>query len=437
MTARWPVARPRGRLSRPMSFPLFRRAIRHLTRILPVVALLGCLLMMGSPSPVQAADRADLEQVVAEHYDEDFLSRVGDYHRVRLILFFVQTALTLLVIGLAVTGPLEAWSRGMLEVVGGRAWLARLGFLTVMYLGFSLLRLPFSLIRFFHAQNYGLRNDSWTSFLLDWVKGLGIGWLMVAVVGLLVLGLFATLPRWWWVLSGFAVAILTVGYVTLAPLVIDPLFYTFERMEDAEFEADLLGLGKRGGVNASEILVADASRRTRAVNAYFTGFGRTQRIVLYDTLVDKFPTEEVTMILAHEVGHWKHRHIHKGLALGIAGVFLGLLVAHLLMGSLVNSGVQGLTGRGDPGLVVFAYGLYIVMMLVAMVPSNWISRQMESQADRASLELTGDPDTFIRTETRLARENLSNVLPPAWIEFALYTHPSNARRILMAKEFKP
>ncbi len=307
--------------------------------------------MLGLVSTVQAADRADLEQVVAEHYDEEFLSRGEDYHRVRLILFFVQTTLTLLVVGWLATRSLGEWSRRMLAAVGGRAWVARLGFLTAMFLGLALLRLPFSLIRFFHAQSYGLRNDSWTGFLLDWVKGLGIGWLMVAVVGLLVLGLFSAFPRWWWALSGFVVALLTVGYVTLAPLVIDPLFHHFERLEDAELEARLLDLGKRGGINASEILVADASRRTQAVNAYFTGFGDTQRIVLYDTLVDKFPPDEVAMVLAHEVGHWKHRHIHKGLILGIAGVFLGLFVAHRVMGSLADSGVRGLAGRGDPGLV--------------------------------------------------------------------------------------
>lgn len=419
-----------------MSFPPSLRGIRPLRRALEVVSCLGFLLMLGLPSAGHAAGRADLEQVVASHYDEEFLSRAGDYHRVRLVLFFVQTALTLVVIGWVAIGPLGEWSRRMLEAVGGRAWLARLGFLTVMFLGLALLRLPFSLIRFFHAQSYGLRNDSWTGFLLDWVKGLGIGWLMVAVVGLLVLGLFSVAPRWWWILSGFAVAILTVGYVTLAPLVIDPMFYRFERLQDAELEARLLDLGKRGGVNANEILVADASRRTRAVNAYFTGFGNTQRIVLYDTLVDKFPPDEVAMVVAHEVGHWKHRHIHKGLILGIAATFLGLFVAHRVLGSLADSGVRGLAGRGDPGLVVLAYALYIVIMLVAMVPSNWISRRMEAEADRASLELTEDPDTFIRTETRLARENLSNVLPPAWVEFTLHTHPSNARRILMAKEFK-
>jgi STE24 endopeptidase len=98
--------------------------------------------------------------------------------------------------------------------------------------------------------------------------------------------------------------------------------------------------------------------------------------------------------------------------------------------------VRELSGRGDPGLVIPAYALYILLTFVALVPSNWVSRRMESEADRTSLALTRDPDTFISTETRLARENLSNVLPPAWVEFTLYTHPSNARRILMAERFK-
>jgi STE24 endopeptidase len=392
--------------------------------------------MTGLPASGATSDRSELEHVVSRHYDLDFLERSRDYHRVRFILFFVQIGVTLTVAGLMAAGPLGRWGQEALSAAGGHPWLARLLLLSIVYGGLALLRLPFSAIRFVHAHNYGMRHDSWTSFLLDWAKAVGIGWIMVMVAGLLVLWLFAAFPRWWWVAGTALVAVLAAGYVTIAPLIIDPLFNRFEKLDDPELEGRLLDLSGEGGIEVREILISDASRRSRAVNAYFTGFGRTQRIVLYDTLVDKFDHDEIAIVLAHEVGHWKHRDIYKGLALGILGTLIGFLIAQGILGGWANSGVRELSGRGDPGLVIPAYALYILLTFVALVPSNWVSRRMESEADRTSLALTRDPDTFISTETRLARENLSNVLPPAWVEFTLYTHPSNARRILMAERFK-
>jgi STE24 endopeptidase len=122
--------------------------------------------------------------------------------------------------------------------------------------------------------------------------------------------------------------------------------------------------------------------------------------------------------------------------LGLFALVLGLLLAHAILGRMVERGAGGLTGRGDPGLAIPAYALYVLLSIAAVVPSNWISRGMESQADREALLLTRDPETFIATEVRLAEENLSDVLPAAWIEIVLYTHPANARRVLRAERFR-
>lgn len=412
------------------------RLLRRTLRPWAVATYVLAMAAAGVPVPSSATDRAELEQVVAEHYDDAFLNRAAAYHRVRLVLFFLQIAVVVGASVWLVRGPLGSWGRTASTLSGGHAWVARLLLLSAVFAGFAILRLPFSVVRFLHARQYDLRHDSWTSFLLDWIKGFGIGWIMVAVVGVLVLGLFAAMPRGWWAVGTGVMGILTVGYVMFAPLVIDPLFNRFQRLDDPDLETRLVDLAGRGGVNAESVWVADASRRSRAVNAYFTGFGKTQRIVLYDTLVEKFDPDEVAMVLAHEVGHWKHRHIYKGLALGILATLVGLLIAHAFLGWAARTEFHGLGGRGDPGLAIPAYALYILLMLASMVPSNWVSRRMETEADRASLALTSDPETFIRTETRLARENLSNVLPPAWIEFALYSHPCNARRILMAERYK-
>jgi len=401
------------------------------------VCLLGLLMLLPAAASGRVpAERGQLERIVAAHYDQDFVKKGRDFHRVVRTATLIQIALVAVAALWLALGPLGAWGAWALDATGNRAWLARGLILFLVAVGLSFLRLPFSVFRFAMARDVGLRHDSWTSFLLDWVKAAGIDWLLVVVVGVLVLGLFAALPRTWWAAAWGVVAVLTVGYVMLAPLVVDPLFNRFQRLDDPALESRLLVLSREGGVPAQEILVADASRRTHAVNAYFTGFGHTRRIVLYDTLVQGFPPDEIAMILAHEVGHWRRHHIEKGLALGLAAVLVGLWVGHWILGRAALGGYRGLDGRGDPALVVLAYAFYILISIVAVVPSNWVSRRMEAQADLTSLELTRDPDTFIRTEVRLAKENLSEVLPPAWVEFTLYTHPCNARRIRMAEEFR-
>jgi STE24 endopeptidase len=420
-------------MTRPSASERFRASGGSLRWIL-ALGLAGVLLG-ALPGPAPPAD-LDLERIAGQYYTPKFRATGGEFHRVREITFFFQLGLTLGVAWWLALGSLSRWNEWAWAWARGRSWLARIFVLTALTLVFLAVRLPFSLFRYFHADLYGLRNDTWLEFLLDWGKAAGIGWAMTVVVGVVVLGLFSVLPRAWWAVSALAVAALTVGYVALSPIVIDPLFNRFEKLDNPELEARLLALSAEGGIPAREVLVADASRRSRSVNAYFTGVGSTRRIVVYDTLVEKFSSDEIAIVVAHEIGHWKNHHIRFGLALALVATLVGLLVAHVVLGRWVDREAHGLYGRGDPALAVPAYALYLTLMAAAIVPANWISRQMEAQADLESLVLTRDPATFIRTETRLAEENLSDVLPPAWIEFTLYSHPCNVRRIRIAERFQ-
>ena len=399
-----------------------------------------CLLVSGILG-LPAADtltfeRAELERIATKHFGDEFLLRAADYQRMRVTLFLGQVLMLFCLLGWWVTGSLGKWGQAAVFLAGRRIWLARLFALTAVYLGLAVVRVPFAIGRFFLAREYGLRHDSFFDFAVDWFKALGIGWAIVAMAGLVILTLFAVLPRCWLWVSIIAVSLLAVGYITAAPVIIDPLFNQFRKLDDEKLERRLLDLSRMGGVSANKILIADASRRSHAVNAYFTGIGDTQRIVLYDTLVNNFDIDEIEVVLAHELGHVRERHIHKGLFLGMVGIFLAFVIAGRVLGWFVSRRIGGLSGRDDPALAIPAYALYMILMLLAIVPSNWVSRQMEAEADQFALELIRDPDTFIRTETRIARGNLSNVLPPAWIEFVFYTHPAITRRILLAENFK-
>ena len=414
-----------------------RRNAPFLRMLAPLA--LGCLLLMGASEPSGSASlgrRGVLNRVASAHFDPEFLGRAKAYQRPRLIVLIVEMALTVLAAVILITGPWTAWAGSVIprwlpnHSIISRAWL-----LTFVYLGFSALQFSFSVFYYRHAKQAGLRHDAWPAFLSDWMKGLAIGWVQVILIGLLVLWLLSAFPRRGWLLGALGIGVLGGLYMIIAPIVIDPLFNRFRPLEDAALRDRLLALADQSGVPAREILVADASRRTRAVNAYFTGLGRTRRIVLHDTLLSKFDPDEIAVVLAHEVGHWKHHDVMKGLAWATLGSVIGL---GLLWGFMARAVTQhaDLSGIGDPALAIPAYGLVMVLMLLSTAPSNAISRRMETRADLASLEITQDPDTFVRSEVHLARENLSEVAPPGWVERIFYTHPCSARRILLAERFR-
>lgn len=383
-----------------------------------------------------AGQPAQLAALVSRHFDTAFLTRSAEYHRVNLYLFLIQTLVLLTAVFLLVRGPLGVWSRRALELGDGRLWLARALLLGMAYSSITILRLPFSVIRYFHALAYGLRNDTLGIYLLDWFKGILITGSLVIVVGLIILELFARFPRGWIAMATSAIGLLAVVYTLFGPLLIEPLFYEFYPLENPVLRERLLNLTECAGLEVENILVADASRHSETVNAYVTGIGATARIVLFDTLLNKFNPDEISIVLAHEIGHRTHAHIPKGLFLGLAALVPALWFADAVLNRCARGRLRGIVSQEDPALAIPAYALYIILMYGALVPSNILSRQMEAEADRTALELTGDPDTLIQSQIRIAKANLSEVLPAAWVEFAFYTHPSIARRILIAETYR-
>ena len=184
-----------------------------------------------------------------------------------------------------------------------------------------------------------------------------------------------------------------------------------------------------------EVYQADASRRTRKGNAYFTGLGATKRIVLYDTLITQSDPEAVELVLAHEMGHWAHAHIWKGIALTLVGMGFALWCGARVLAWAGARGAFHLAGPADvAGLPLFLLLLF-VLNLASLPLQSAISRHFERQADRASLELTKNPAAFIRAEVDLARTNLADLDPPPALVWLLYTHPPVAERIRMAEAF--
>jgi len=206
-------------------------------------------------------------------------------------------------------------------------------------------------------------------------------------------------------------------------------------LEDEELVSRLISLAERAGTRVRGVFTIDLSTKTTAANAALMGLGNTQRIVLGDTLIEeRYDADEIETILAHELGHHVHSDVWRGIVVQIALTLVGLFLAdRLLRWGVAHFTFQGLADVAAFPLVAMAVG---GMAVLAMPLANTYSRWREGLADQFSLEITGKPQAFISSMTKLANQNLSEAEPEPWAEFLLHSHPAIGKRIKRAQGFK-
>lgn len=368
----------------------------------------------------------------ADLFDEAAVERAQAYHRPLYVAALAAMVLDLLVLSLL---SFTAVGDELYSLTDGHSWWLRAVVFSALVVALAAaVRLPIGFWSgYLHEHRWGLSNQSLAGWWVDRAKGLGLG--VVLTSGALV-GLLAAARVWpvgWPVVVAAVAALVVLALTFVAPIVLEPLFNHFRPLADRELETSLRGLAARAGVPVQPILVADASRRTRKLNAYVSGIGRTRRIVLFDTLVDGASAPEIELVVAHELGHRRARHVAKATALGMIGAaaFVVLLWA-LLRSSAVRSAID-VTGPGDPRVVPFVLLLGSVLGTLASPMGALLSRRWEREADAASLELTDDPGTFEATHRRLASENLADLAPPRPVYWAWFSHPTPPERIAAAR----
>jgi STE24 endopeptidase len=218
------------------------------------------------------------------------------------------------------------------------------------------------------------------------------------------------------------------------PVLVEPVFNDFTPLPAGRLRADLLAMATRDGVPVENVLVADASRRTTALNAYVSGFGSTRRIVVYDTLL-KVPEKEIELVVAHELGHAKSGDVLCGTLVGGLGGAAGVCLLYLITSSGYVRRRAAVPSVADPRAVGLLIGLVSLGTFLSGPMQNVISRQIEARADVHALTLTRDPVTFAAMQRRLAVSNISD-LSPNTVEYVLYaSHPTASERIAMARSF--
>ena len=369
--------------------------------------------------------------------DPERQTKAKAYARLRRRLFFVNLGLSGMV---TLAWLIFGWSaalKGGLLTFTRNDWLLVAAFGAIFYLSFAALELP---LEYYSGFVLPHRYDQSTETLGGWAKDQLLGLLLTAVIGLPVLeGVYwllrVTGPLWWmWAAAGYV--LLAVSLSSLAPVIILPLFNKYAPLgeEHAELAARLTALAARAGTKVSGVFRFDMSKRTKAANAALTGLGHTRRIILGDTLLDEFTTDEVETVIAHELGHHVHRDIPMGIFLSAVVALASLYLASLALNR--GGAAFGFSGPADiAALPLFALTLGL-FGLITLPLNNAFSRWREVRADRYALEATRNPQAFANAMTRLANQNLAEADPEPWVVFLLYSHPPIRDRVAMAAKFQ-
>jgi STE24 endopeptidase len=339
----------------------------------------------------------------------------------------------------------EALLLGLFLGLGGTRWLAKisahfgeswvwavLAVAAIIGLASTLLTLPFDYYGGFVVQHrWGLSNQTAAAWFRDYLVGGAVSLVITLPLLLLFYWLLRAAPSTWPLWMTLAMIPVSIFLMIVQPVFIAPLFNKFTPLQDETLRRDLLALAHRQGISANDVFQVDASRQSKAVNAYVNGFGPTHRIVLYDTLLQDFTHEEIEFVLAHEMGHYKLGHIARGILIAVAFTFLGA-VALLLVGRGLLAAHGGFFGAGslaDPAVYPLLLAIAMLLGILGTPATSALSRQMEWQADRYAVRVYGHPEAGISAFHKLARLNISEEQPPAWVEYLLSSHPSIHHRI--------
>ena len=361
----------------------------------------------------------------AEEFSPAERERARAYHGPLYLALLADLALAAGVLAALAWTALGDWLFSPLESLQPVAAAALYAALVVTLS--TLVRTPLAFWRgWWREREWGFSTQGAGGWLGDRFKGLAVSVVLSAGAWAAAVALARALPGWWAVPAGAALALAVLLLSFVAPVVLEPLFNRFRRLDDEALAADLRALSQLAGVPVSDVLVADASRRTTKVNAYVSGIGHTRRVVLFDTLLEAADPGAVRVVVAHELGHRRDRHVVKLTALAMLGAVVAVAVLWAVLGTRV----------ADPRTLPEALLLLLALELAALPAGAWLSRRYERAADRCSLDLTEEPDAFARAHTGLARRNLSDLEPPRLVYALLFSHPTPPERLAIGRAWQ-
>jgi len=282
-------------------------------------------------------------------------------------------------------------------------------------------------------REYRLSTQRFRSWLWDEIKSFLVGLVLGSIVVELLYFTIRHWPEYWWLLAWVLFMALFIVLAQLAPVVLFPIFYKFEPLDDEDLRRRLVMLSQRAGTRVRGVYRWRLSEKSSKANAALTGLGATRRIILADTLLDNYSPEEIEAVLAHELGHHVHRHILKSILVQAAVTFVGFWAANWVLHYAIDHHLFEFEQISDfADLPLFAL-VSVALSFLLMPILNAYSRFNERQADRYAFESLSSVEPFISSMNKLADQNLAERAPSKWVEWVFHSHPSISRRLEAAE----
>lgn len=365
--------------------------------------------------------------------DENIRNR--QYSLIKIRLSAAGMVMDIITMSLLAFSGISAFIMSLIATLTENLYIQFLLFCATAGLALSILHFPMDVYGGYILEHrFGLSGQSLPRWFLEKTKGSAVGLAIGIPVALAFFALLLRAGNLWWLYAGLFMIFISIFLARIAPVVIFPLFYRFREIENDELKARLNTFMKEQTIHISGIYSFNMSRDTRKANAGFAGLGKTRRIILSDTLISQFTVNEILTVFAHEVGHYRRRHIIKNL---LVGAFL-ILSSFFICGMTYRWTIEamGFTELYDIAAMPVLLLYLTLFSIFAMPATNFISRKFELEADAFALRATGDRESFISTMEKLAAMNLSDMDPNPVVEFIFYSHPSIGRRISFARNFK-
>lgn len=307
-------------------------------------------------------------------------------------------------------------------------------FITVLIVLFNIIQIPFSAYNtFVIEEKYGFNKTTVKTFILDIIKSFILTLLIGLPIFALIIWFFMKYSTYAWLYVAITVILFELLITFIAPVFIMPLFNKYTPLEDGELKTELENYAKEQNFKMKGLYKMDGSKRSTKTNAFFTGFGKFRRIVLFDTLIQNHTTQELVSVLAHEMGHYKKGHIHKFMIMSFVNTFILFFILSFFIGNQYLFEAFSMQNVSIYGAIIFFGFLYTPISEILSIVQNIISRKYEYEADRYSVTTYKNPKSMIEALKKLSVDNLTNLTPHKFKVFIEYSHPPVLERIKAIK----
>ena len=388
-----------------------------------VISSVSSFLDLGNINP-------DIPDHFKKAYDKKKYAKSQEYLKTKTKFSLVSSTFSIVLIFLVIHLGIFGVLNEFVNLHTNHFILQGLLFISIIYIFQDIISLPFSLYStFVIEEKFGFNKTTVGLFISDKIKGYAIFIVMGSIIITPILYLFHEYENFGWLIAWSLLALFMIAVQPLFVHVISPMFNKFTPLEDGELRTAIEKYTTQVDFPLARIDIMDGSKRSAHSNAYFSGFGKSRRIAIFDTLVENHTNDEIVSVVAHEVGHYKLKHIIHGTIIGIIETGIMLFVFNFIMNDYALFRVFGVNDLSVHAGLIFFSMLYAPVTMITSVISNAISRKNEFEADNYSLQTTKNKEALISMLVGLAANNLSHLTPHPFKVFLSYSHPPTIDRI--------